>query len=73
VLDISPLVRLGGTVLGGLPLVGTPVPLDKPLPPLGKYLIGVATAPDTKYTGYQTRYFALRDARFRRFPSDVAP
>ena len=34
-------------------LAGTPVPLDKPLPPLGKYLLGVAIALDTKYTGHQ--------------------
>jgi phospholipase C len=27
------------------------VPLDKPLPPLGQYLLGVAIALDTKYTG----------------------
>jgi len=28
------------------------VPLDKPLPPLGQYLLGVAIALDTKYTGH---------------------
>jgi phospholipase C len=34
-------------------LAGTLVPLDKPLPPLGKYLLGVAIALDTQYTGHQ--------------------
>ena len=34
-------------------MAGTPVPLDKPLPPLGKYLLGVAIALDTQYTGHQ--------------------
>jgi phospholipase C len=33
-------------------LAGTLVPLDKPLPPLGQYLLGVAIALDTKYTGH---------------------
>ena len=33
-------------------LTGTLVPLDKPLPPLGVYLLGVAIALDTHYTGY---------------------
>jgi phospholipase C len=33
-------------------LAGTLVPLDKPLPPLGKYLLGVAMALDTQYTGH---------------------
>jgi phospholipase C len=33
-------------------LAGTLVPLDKPLPPLGKYLLGVAIALDTQYTGH---------------------
>ena len=28
------------------------VPLDKPLPPLGQYLLGVAIALDTTYTGH---------------------
>lgn len=31
-------------------LTGTLVPLDKPLPPLGQYLLGVAIALDTHYT-----------------------
>jgi hypothetical protein len=34
------------------PLTGALVPLDKPLPPLGQYLLGVAIALDTKYTGH---------------------
>jgi len=33
-------------------LPGTMAPLDQPLPPLGKYLLGVAIALDTKYTGH---------------------
>lgn len=32
-------------------LAGTLVPLDQHLPPLGKYLLGVAIALDTEYTG----------------------
>jgi hypothetical protein len=31
---------------------GPVVPLDKPLPPLGKYLLSLAIALDTKYTGH---------------------
>jgi phospholipase C len=34
-------------------MTGTPVPLDQPLPPLGKYLLGVAITLDTQYTGHQ--------------------
>ena len=33
-------------------LAGTLVPLDKPLPTLDQYLLGVAVALDTKYTGH---------------------
>jgi phospholipase C len=33
-------------------LAGTRVPLDKPLPPLGQYLHGVAIALDTNYAGH---------------------
>ena len=33
-------------------LLGTLLPLDKRLPPLGQYLLGVAIALDTKYTGH---------------------
>jgi phospholipase C len=33
-------------------LDGTLFPLDKPLPPLGKYLIGLAVTLDTAYTGH---------------------
>lgn len=33
-------------------LAGTIVPLDRPLPPLGQYLLGVAVALDTKFTGH---------------------
>src|SRR6266571_5081341 len=33
-------------------LLGTLVSLDKPLPPLGQYLLGVAIALDTNYTGH---------------------
>ena len=34
-------------------LAGTLLPLDEPLPPLGQYLLGVAIALDTHYTGHQ--------------------
>lgn len=34
-------------------LTGTLVPMDKPLPPLGKYMLGVAVTLDTHYTGHQ--------------------
>ena len=33
-------------------LAATPVPLDKPLPPLGQHLLGVAIALDTHHTGH---------------------
>jgi phospholipase C len=33
-------------------LTGTLAPLDKPLPPLGKYLLGIAIMLDTQYTGH---------------------
>ena len=33
------------------PLLDPMVPMDKPLPPLGKYLLGVAIALDTMNTG----------------------
>jgi phospholipase C len=33
-------------------LSGPLVPLDKPLPPLGRYLLGIAIALDIKYTGH---------------------
>jgi phospholipase C len=33
-------------------LLGTLLPLDKRLPPLGQYLLGVAIALDTNYTGH---------------------
>ena len=31
---------------------GPLLPLDQPLPPLGQYLLGLAIALDTKYTGH---------------------
>ena len=44
--------RSGGD-LGPVPqLSGTLIPLDKPLPPLGQYLLGMAIALDTNYTGH---------------------
>ena len=33
-------------------LTGPLVPLDKPLPPLGQYLLGIAITLDTEYTGH---------------------
>ena len=33
-------------------MTGTTPPMDQPLPPLGKYLLGVAIALDTKFTGH---------------------
>ena len=34
------------------PLLDPLVPMDKPLPPLGKYLLGTAIALDTMNTGH---------------------
>ena len=34
-------------------LTGALVPMDQPLPPLGKYLLGVAIALDEHYTGHR--------------------
>jgi hypothetical protein len=34
-------------------MVGTLVPMDEPLPPLGKYLLGLAITLDTNYTGHR--------------------
>ena len=40
------------TARPGPQLAAPLVPMDKPLPPLGRYLLGVAIALDTKYTGH---------------------